>query len=379
MDTWNREELHAEIWEQPATKVAAKYGISSVMLGKVCRKLQVPRPGRGYWAKKEFGKPVERIPLPEVKELPVVQRLKQVPSETSLHSPNLDPEPTDAEYQRILKIEARAVGVDPAARRHKLVSEAAKCLNHHDPDNRGIVHVYRSEICLDIRVSKNSIDRALNIMNAVIALLEAEQFPVNVKSDKHGTIAEVFGQNIPFSIVEKLRQTRKEVTRYTYTNIEMEYQPNGILEFRAGEDHYGYRKFRDGKVQKLESLISNLVGYVLREARDRVIQAEQRRVEEIQRKKKEREKIILAEKIAEEEKKVQELETWVSSWVRATQIREFIVVLEKVWKEKGHDLSPESQKGEHISWMKRHADRLDPLIESPKSILDRKHELNRWY
>src|ERR1700757_4195911 len=100
MDTWNREELYAEIWEQPATKVAAKYGISSVMLGKVCPKLKIPQPERGYWAKKQFGKPVKKIPLPEAKNLPVVQRLKQTPAETSPHSPT--PEPTDAEYERIL-------------------------------------------------------------------------------------------------------------------------------------------------------------------------------------------------------------------------------------------------------------------------------------
>ena len=89
MDTWNREELYAEIWEQPLVKVAAKYGISAVMLGKVCRKLQIPLPGRGYWAKKEFGKPLEKIPLPEAKDLPVVQRVKQLPSNTDPQSPVL--------------------------------------------------------------------------------------------------------------------------------------------------------------------------------------------------------------------------------------------------------------------------------------------------
>jgi hypothetical protein len=67
MDTWNREELYAEIWEQPLVKVAVKYGISAVMLGKVCRKLQIPLPGRGYWVKKDFGKPIQRVPLPEAK------------------------------------------------------------------------------------------------------------------------------------------------------------------------------------------------------------------------------------------------------------------------------------------------------------------------
>jgi hypothetical protein len=31
METWNREELYKEIWEQPMLKLAHKYGISSVM------------------------------------------------------------------------------------------------------------------------------------------------------------------------------------------------------------------------------------------------------------------------------------------------------------------------------------------------------------
>ena len=75
MDVWNREELHAEIWEQPLVRVAAKYAISAV-LGNVCRKPQIPFPGRGYWTKKEFGKPVERTPLKGAKDLPVVQVLK---------------------------------------------------------------------------------------------------------------------------------------------------------------------------------------------------------------------------------------------------------------------------------------------------------------
>src|SRR5580700_2702407 len=74
MNTWNREELYAEIWEQPMVRIAAKYGISAVALGKVCRKLQIPLPGRGYWVKKDFGKPVEQFPLPVAKDLPIVHR-----------------------------------------------------------------------------------------------------------------------------------------------------------------------------------------------------------------------------------------------------------------------------------------------------------------
>jgi len=72
---WNRVELYNEVWDQPLVKLSRKYGISDVRLGKVCRKLQIPHPGRGYWAKRAVGQTVEPAPLPEFKDAPVVKRL----------------------------------------------------------------------------------------------------------------------------------------------------------------------------------------------------------------------------------------------------------------------------------------------------------------
>ena len=40
--------------------LAKEFGISDVGLAKVCRKLGVPVPGRGYWAKKVAGRVVPR-------------------------------------------------------------------------------------------------------------------------------------------------------------------------------------------------------------------------------------------------------------------------------------------------------------------------------
>lgn len=48
MEQWNREELYADVWEHPLTKLQEKYGVSNVAIGKACRKLKVPLPGRGY-------------------------------------------------------------------------------------------------------------------------------------------------------------------------------------------------------------------------------------------------------------------------------------------------------------------------------------------
>jgi hypothetical protein len=44
-----------------------RYNLSDIGLAKVCKKLNIPRPGRGYWAKKGAGKPVpKQTPLPEL-------------------------------------------------------------------------------------------------------------------------------------------------------------------------------------------------------------------------------------------------------------------------------------------------------------------------
>jgi hypothetical protein len=63
---YNREELYKRVWSQ------ATYGLSDLRLGKVCKKLKIPVPGRGYWANKSAGKPVAtRPPLPSAANPPI--------------------------------------------------------------------------------------------------------------------------------------------------------------------------------------------------------------------------------------------------------------------------------------------------------------------
>jgi hypothetical protein len=49
------------------TRLANAYGMSDVGLAKLCTRFEIPRPPRGYWAKKEFGKepPKRALPHPE--------------------------------------------------------------------------------------------------------------------------------------------------------------------------------------------------------------------------------------------------------------------------------------------------------------------------
>ena len=59
----DRERLFAMVWERPAAEVGEELGISDVALGKLCRRLQVPKPPRGYWARIRAGQKPRRPPL----------------------------------------------------------------------------------------------------------------------------------------------------------------------------------------------------------------------------------------------------------------------------------------------------------------------------
>ena len=63
--TIKREELYEEVWSVPLTQLCAKYGLSDNGLRKVCKRLNVPVPRRGYWAKVEAGHKPRKTPLPK--------------------------------------------------------------------------------------------------------------------------------------------------------------------------------------------------------------------------------------------------------------------------------------------------------------------------
>ena len=61
---YERAKLYQEVWIEAVTTVAKRYGISDVALRKICRKLAVPLPPLGYWAKLAAGKKLLTPPLP---------------------------------------------------------------------------------------------------------------------------------------------------------------------------------------------------------------------------------------------------------------------------------------------------------------------------
>jgi hypothetical protein len=69
-----REELYSLVWAKPMTEVGQDFQISDRAMAKICARKQVPVPPRGYWAKKNAGKSVPKIPLLEFVVRPPKER-----------------------------------------------------------------------------------------------------------------------------------------------------------------------------------------------------------------------------------------------------------------------------------------------------------------
>ena len=218
----SREQLYKEVWSDPVTVVAARYGMSDVGVAKWCKKLNVPRPWRGYWARKSAGHRLKKTPLP--KAGPNQQRYVGRPRpEDAKNGPAGAIAGLDLFEKPIPVPEV----LDPE---HPLVAATRLALKSAKRDQYGLLYP-RAQETLDICVSRACVDRALRIMNALIRSLEGAGFAVETTAllDSEGrpssptTTAVLFDKHIAFSMSEKTRRDERPPT--TEERLEMRRDP----------------------------------------------------------------------------------------------------------------------------------------------------------
>jgi len=62
--TLTRKELYNLVWSEPMSSVCKRFGLSDNGLRKHCVSMNIPTPPKGYWAKLQNRKKVEKVPLP---------------------------------------------------------------------------------------------------------------------------------------------------------------------------------------------------------------------------------------------------------------------------------------------------------------------------
>lgn len=197
-----REDLYEQVWSTPLRSLAQRYGLSDVGLAKLCKRMTVPVPGRGYWAKKAAGKPVKQVPLP-----PLPSNAMNVQREVQLR-----PRPTaeeraapvggvaaQAEFES--KPENLIVVSNDLRSPHPLVRKTMEALKGKARRDQVYLGNWR-EPHLDVQVSYDMLNRALRVMDALVKALAERGWKVALGTgDDRKSYALVLGQRVPFGIL----------------------------------------------------------------------------------------------------------------------------------------------------------------------------------
>lgn len=340
--TLSRDQLYEDVWTRPVIQIAKELGISDVALAKICRKLSVPLPPRGYWARIAAGRSPRKPELPRTEATAPTShslRLWRPPS-------GLVARPLSKEDRDLPAIAVAQTLENP----HPLVRRTEAYLKRaagRDFDPTALP----PEAVLDVTVSNRCVDRALRIMDALLKALEAAGHPVGIRelrpapqdpprtdSVRYETYVLIQGQSVEFGLTERFDTIEipppppsrpRESSSWLLPRPVRERIPNGRLMLYV-RTPYGQRRqtWTDGKRQALEQCLAS----VLRALEDK---AEANRLEETERQRREteareRERRWLAEqeRRRRQQELVEDLEKRLERWSAAIEIRRFADAVE---------------------------------------------------
>ena len=378
-----REELYELVWSRPMVQVAATFGLTDVAVAKWCRKLRVPRPGRGYWARVAAGHTGRRPPLPSPKpgEPTAVERPSPAIGGPAARTAEQDPPPGLEAFP-----EAIPVPVD-LDRPHRVVRATRAALRRSGKDEYGVRYASGDESMI-VSVSDAQANRALRILDGLVRALEAAGHAVTCvrKADAYDRVVTrrcdvtVLGEPVPFHLAEKRRRTerpptekeRREAERWSYLRGRryFEYTSTGKLSLVVGYpgEYRSRGRASDGRTAPLEARLRKFVELLLREG---VRMKEERLAAEARARREAEEREIRLEEERRwqiELRRRQRLERVADRWRHAQELRAFIAA---VLRTKAKADGPHARGLElWLMWARGYVNELDPLVgETTRQLL----------
>lgn len=200
-----REDLHKQVWETPMSRLAEQYGISGNGLAKICDRLKVPYPPRGYWAKKAAGKKVINFRLPGPEE----DTPREVTITPTMPTPDLPPE-----VEETLEISrSKAEQLQVPERLSKPHSVIAGWLANHErrkEEARRERDPWRKRFLTPEEFTSDD-RRRYRILDTLFKELERQGGRVR-EDERRQLIVEINGEPIIFQLREKQKQVRRPLT-----------------------------------------------------------------------------------------------------------------------------------------------------------------------
>jgi hypothetical protein len=358
-----RNKLYGEVWSEPVSSIAKRYGVSDVSIHKTCKKLHVPVPPRGYWAKRYAGYEVKQEPLPTYEGPEVIIRQQRyLPA-----LPKKDERLTfleERERTRILQIcdhlavKATLRNAHSLVKQDQIIRKEYKRKDRERKQNSWNPSYQYGALppskLLAIEVLPEDLARAYRIFSTVLQALEDIKGSIEPNIRNGNTRVMLLSE--PIDIFLKSREH------------------NFILVI---DENLAQRKYwRDTKNKQVESKIGSFIIEMLTCAHAlRVRREERKRVEELrsqqelirlEREKRQREEIV----------RFNNLEKAAQDWQRARVIEQYVLELEKV----AHEESETQKKEEmltHVDWAKEKIAWLDPIVAREDPVLGKKYNVSK--
>ena len=356
-----RAELYEQVWSTPMLKLAAQYDISNVGLAKICRRLAIPTPGLGYWARIQHGQKPTRIALPPLKQgIPTTATIR--PSSARLGSAGSAPAPRPA---------PPAIPIpDDLSSPHPAVRALRKALRG-EKAHQGILSLGGTSQT-PIRISLSTRNRAFRMLDGFFKGVETRGHTVSVKQEpgQHpafSIVAVVGGVSLEITLRERVTQSKHVAGKGDprFFPPTFDYTPSGHLTMRVGKK-YGdaHRSWADGSRKPLEGKLGEAV-LGLEQVAERQAEIERQREEQRRRWAEEDRKRELATiREQHEQELAKDLIGMSGAWRESKKLRAFLDAVE--------DTTPEEFKTSEgfrawMGWARRFVDRRDPLTQ-PKNI-----------
>jgi hypothetical protein len=336
--------------------LSKKYDISDVGLRKMCRRMNIPVPQGGHWAKVQWGKhiTIKKLPQDYTRKNNVTLHLRTEKGT----SPRMFSIPRKALIEEI-KNDPRLnlIVAEKLTKPDVLIKEAKKSLIIDKQNLR-----YQKGMVLSgsgtprIYVAPVNIGRAIRFMDSLIKALRARGH--NIVVEGYHTFALIYEQKLAIRLMEKVRQVKKD-DRYART----EYLPTGILTFRIETFLHGEWQSGSQPLEKqLPRILAKLETEALREKEER------RQIDERHREREEKQRLEEEhwKRVKKELSDFKQLIKQAKRLQTVTFLRQYLDVVEGGAKKDG-TINDKFQRW--IEWARAKADWYDPLINAKDELL----------
>jgi hypothetical protein len=369
-----RDDLYAMVWSQPMSRLATEFGISGNGLAKICDRLDVPYPPRGYWAKKEAGKPVATTPLPLHRE--GTQQAAEI--HPTLPASPILPEAAESAAAAAQKVTGLTVPNDLS----DLHPRVKAWLSEHKKDQQERVQEsrrHRHDSWWHPRLLPDLTDRDLyrfRVTSAIFKGVEKAGGAIE-KSPMIGRITfKIDSHEVECSIVEKMFKPLKLSEEQKVWTAYPHHHQTGLAS--SGFLRVSITTYLDGRQsqwietekQKIGDILPAIVGGIMaagpmleQRKREREERERQYRAEEMRRYEARRRKEI-------DDKRWNQFRMLAANWEEQKRLRTFLAEIESQVCDKGGTVVSEVPLTSWIAWARKHTEALDPFRDGIVGLFD---------